>query len=186
MIWQKFPLQPPPYGHWRRHMAIVPKGFLLYHVLKLLSEKPLSGSEIMDEIERRTSRHWRPSPGSVYPLLAWLQDNNYIKPILTEEAGVKRYMLTEKGKSFLEEQHKIRIHLAIKRGMLPLLLAFPRLSAPEEKVEAFRGALETLFKNIFSLGAALEKKFSEQTLDEMLKILNEAAQKLEDLEKKAI
>jgi len=164
-------------------MAVVPKGFLLYHVLKLLNEKPLSGSEIMDEIERRTNGHWRPSPGSIYPLLAWLQDNSYIKPVPMEEDGIKRYMLAEKGKSFLKEQHKIRIQLAIKRGILPLLLAFPSFTASKDEVEAFRRTLRKFFETILSLDAAFERKFSKQILDEMLKILNEATQKLEKLKK---
>ena len=42
------------FGHWMRHMASVPKGFLKYSVLKLLNEKPRSGSEIMSEIEKQS------------------------------------------------------------------------------------------------------------------------------------
>ncbi|MCS7136732.1 MAG: PadR family transcriptional regulator, partial [Aigarchaeota archaeon] len=72
---------PPPFRHWLRHMAAVPKGFLRLQVLELLNEKPMSGSEIMSEVERRTNGCWRPSPGSVYPLLAWLQDNGYVREV---------------------------------------------------------------------------------------------------------
>ena len=43
--------------HWMRHIAAVPKGFLRYELLRLLSEKPMSGSEIMTEIEKRTDGH---------------------------------------------------------------------------------------------------------------------------------
>jgi len=45
---------------------MVPKGFLRYQVLRLLKEKPMSGSEIMSEIEEETDGNWRPSPGSIY------------------------------------------------------------------------------------------------------------------------
>jgi len=34
-------------------MAAVPKGFLRYQVLELLNERPLSGSEIIDDINRK-------------------------------------------------------------------------------------------------------------------------------------
>jgi len=102
---------PPPFRHWMRHMAMVPKGFLRYQVLKLLSEKPMSGSEIMSEIEKQTNGHWKPSPGSIYPLLAWLQDKGYIKEVPEQEAGTKRYTLTEQGKNFLEEHEKRREEL---------------------------------------------------------------------------
>ena len=63
-----------PFKYWMRYMAAVPKGFLRYQVLELLNEKPLSDSEITNEIEKKTNGCWKPSPGSVYPLLAWLQD----------------------------------------------------------------------------------------------------------------
>ncbi|MBS7627233.1 PadR family transcriptional regulator, partial [Candidatus Bathyarchaeota archaeon] len=58
-----------PLRHWLRHTAMVPKGFLRYKVLKLLKEKPMAGSEIMGVIEEQTGGYWRPSPGSIYPLL---------------------------------------------------------------------------------------------------------------------
>ena len=54
----------------------------------------MSGSELMEEIEKHTGGHWKPSPGSIYPLLSWLQDNGYIKE-LPSENGLKRYELTQ-------------------------------------------------------------------------------------------
>ena len=65
--------------HWMRHTAMVPKGFLRFQLLKMLLERPMSGSEIMSELESETNGYWKPSPGSIYPLLAWLQDQTYIK-----------------------------------------------------------------------------------------------------------
>lgn len=38
-------------------------------VLVILNESPKTGSELMDEMERMSGGWWRPSPGSVYPLL---------------------------------------------------------------------------------------------------------------------
>ena len=78
---------------WLRHTAMVPKGFIRYHVLECLSQKPMSGSELMEDIERHTGGCWKPSPGSIYPLLSWLQDNGHIKELPVEN-GLKRYELT--------------------------------------------------------------------------------------------
>ena len=39
---------------WLRHNAMVPKGFIRYHVLQALSEQPMSGSELMQTIEKQT------------------------------------------------------------------------------------------------------------------------------------
>ena len=94
--------------HWTRHAAMVPKGFLRYQLLKKLSQKPMSGSEIMSELENETKGYWRPSPGSIYPLLAWLQDQNLIKEAEQTEPGIRRYTLTEAGENFLESETKSR------------------------------------------------------------------------------
>ena len=90
-------------GHWRGRTARVPKGYLRHSVLKLLNEKSLSGSEIITAINEKTDGRWKPSPGSVYPLLSWLRDSGYTIEVHDSEAGVKRYQLTESGKEFLEE-----------------------------------------------------------------------------------
>jgi len=91
------------FRHWMRHTAMVPKGFLRFYVLKLLSEKPMSGSEVMQEIENMSRGNWKPSPGSIYRLMAWLQERGYVEETPTAEKGIKRYALTEHGKKFLEE-----------------------------------------------------------------------------------
>ncbi len=38
-------------------------------VILILSRNPRTGAEIMDDMERMSAGRWRPSPGSVYPLL---------------------------------------------------------------------------------------------------------------------
>ncbi len=94
--------------HWSRRTSSVPKGFLRSRVLKLLNEKPMSGAEIIREMEDTTSLRWKPSPGSVYPLLSWLLDSGYTKELSDSEAGVRRYELTNEGKKFLEEDKQRR------------------------------------------------------------------------------
>jgi DNA-binding PadR family transcriptional regulator len=68
---------------------------LRFWVLYLLNKQPMNGAEIMDEIEAMTRGWWRPSPGSVYPLLETLTKEGLL--LKKEEDG--RYELTEKGKS---------------------------------------------------------------------------------------
>ncbi|MEM0058685.1 MAG: PadR family transcriptional regulator [Candidatus Bathyarchaeia archaeon] len=184
---EEFPPPPPlpPFRHWLRHVAAVPKGFLRFQVLELLSEKPMSGSEIINEIERRTGGCWKPSPGSVYPLLAWLQDNGYIREVPSEEAGVRRYALTDKGRQLLEEQRKVRCHFRMGRKFFALpLMGGLWLRIPPEKAEEIRESFRRLFKALFSLGLTLEERFSEQALKEALAVLNETAKQLEEIEKR--
>ncbi|MEM1566691.1 MAG: PadR family transcriptional regulator [Candidatus Bathyarchaeia archaeon] len=184
---EEFPPPPPlpPFRHWLRHVAAVPKGFLRFQVLELLSEKSMSGSEIINEIERRTGGWWKPSPGSVYPLLAWLQDNGYIREVPAEETGVRRYTLTDKGKQLLEEQRKVRCHFRMGRKFFALpMMGGLWLRIPAEKAEEIRESFRRLFKALFSLGLTLEERFSEQTLKEALTVLNETAKRLEEIEKR--
>jgi DNA-binding PadR family transcriptional regulator len=170
--------------HWMRHTAAVPKGFIRYQVLELLSEKPMSGSEIMNEIEKKTDGRWRPSPGSIYPLLSWLQDNNYIKEMPAEQNGMKRYTLTDKGKTLLDEQRKIRTKFRKEaRFMPPPFLGGLWFRIPREKTVELRRSIHRVFSAFFELGATLEEKSSKRAIDDVQKILNETAEKLEELNK---
>jgi len=168
-----------------KHTAIVPKGFIRYQVLELLGEKPMSGSEIMNEIEKKTEGHWKPSPGSIYPLLSWLQDNNYIKELPVEEGGMKRYTLTDRGENLLAEQRKIRTKFRKEaRFMPPPFLGGLWFRIPPEKTVELRRSMHKVVTAFFELGSTLEEKFSEQAIENVQKILNETAEKLEELNKK--
>src|ERR1035437_10957946 len=170
--------------NWLRHNAMVPKGFLRYHVLAALSEKAMSGSELMDEIHKHTGGNWKPSPGSIYPLLAWLQDNAYVKELPTEN-GFKRYELTQSGKELLEEQTKIREKFRADAGFMtnPFFDRFFS-NIPQEKTNQIRASMRRLFVSSIKLGKTLREKYSEKDLDEALKILDEASVKLEEMNSK--
>src|SRR5947199_9160033 len=60
-------------------------------VLNILRRSPKNGAEIMDEIENMSQGWWRPSPGSVYPMLEEMGQDGLIKK---REDG--RYELTDK------------------------------------------------------------------------------------------
>jgi len=66
----------------------------------------------MDEIEYYTD--WRPSPGSVYPLLAKLETNGLIKPIESGDPSLKRYTITHRGEITLEEQLKLKPNIRFR------------------------------------------------------------------------
>jgi len=170
--------------NWLRHNAMVPKGFLRYRVLEALSEKDMSGSELIEEIQKRTGGHWKPSPGSIYPLLAWLQDNGYITE-LPHENGLKRYQLTASGKEFLEEQTKAREKFREDAGFMTFPF-FDRTQSniPPEKAMQVRATMKRLFTAAIKVGKTLRDNYSEKDLDEALTVLNEAADKLEAINSK--
>ncbi|MEO0251444.1 MAG: PadR family transcriptional regulator, partial [candidate division WOR-3 bacterium] len=151
-------------------------------VLQLLKEKPMSGSEIMDAIEKETHGFWKPSPGSIYPLLAWLQDKGYIKEVLGIESGMRRYTVTEQGLKLLEEQSKIREKMRKMALFAPHLIWFP--PPVGRRVDESQESLERLIKAFIDLREVLEERFSEQVVKETTEILNDAAEKIEALVKK--
>ena len=68
----------------------VPRGLLRFLVLRMLSEKPMSGAEIAEKIEAQTSGRWKPSPGSIYPLLAWMLRKGFTEELPKKVEGFKR------------------------------------------------------------------------------------------------
>jgi DNA-binding PadR family transcriptional regulator len=135
----------------------------------------------MDEIQKHTGGTWKPSPGSIYPLLAWLQDNTCIKELPTEN-GFKRYELTQSGKELLEEQKKIRDQFTQNSGFLagPFFDGFFG-KLPQEKSDRVRASTKRLFVATIKLSKALRDNYSEKELDEALKALDEASTKLEQI-----
>ncbi|MFL5866089.1 MAG: PadR family transcriptional regulator [Thermoleophilaceae bacterium] len=92
----------PPFGgppFWRRGRR--PRGDVRAAMLLVLAEEPLSGYGLMQEIENRSEGVWRPSPGSVYPVLAQLEDEGLIRA--EEHDGRKRFVLTDDGKAYVDE-----------------------------------------------------------------------------------
>ncbi|MGH9127341.1 MAG: PadR family transcriptional regulator [Acidimicrobiales bacterium] len=68
-------------------------------VLLLLSEAPRNGYQIIQELAERSRGTWRPSPGSVYPVLQQLEDEGLV---VTASADVGRlYRLTEAGTAYV-------------------------------------------------------------------------------------
>ncbi|UCD96289.1 MAG: PadR family transcriptional regulator [Candidatus Bathyarchaeota archaeon] len=164
----------------------MPKGFLRYYVLRLLDEKPMSGSEIMTEIETRTHGHWKPSPGSIYPLLSWLQDKEYSQEVTDpeKEPGIKRYILTEKGKAMLEEHVKRRRELRKRTGFFPSpFMGPPWLPHITEETSGLLEAGKRLAMSSWALLDNLHEKLSEDVVAKATEVLTDAAKQIEKMTK---
>ncbi|UCD26895.1 MAG: PadR family transcriptional regulator [Candidatus Bathyarchaeota archaeon] len=168
-----------------RHVASVPKGFLKYSVLKLLDEKPRAGSEIMNEIEIKTEGNWKPSPGSIYPLLAWLQDKGYTKEAPDQEPGMKRYTLTDEGKAFLEEHVKRRKEIRERFGAFrPPFHRFPWFNSYPEKAQELLEAGKSFMKASWNLLDNLREKYTEDAATQAKEVIKQATEKLNEIAKK--
>ena len=71
-------------------------------ILTLLTERPMHGYEMIQEIAERSQDLWKPSPGSVYPTLQLLVDEDLI--VGTESDGSKKlFELTDTGRAAAEK-----------------------------------------------------------------------------------
>ena len=95
----------------RRHQWFE-SGDMKYVILKLLRDKPMHGYEVMKALEEETSGCYKPSPGTVYPTLQWLDDEGLVKA--DDVDGKKVYAITDKGREFLTE-HKSTVEDIFER-----------------------------------------------------------------------
>ncbi len=85
--------------HGRSGKRLFDYGELKILLVAMLAQRPSHGYELIKAIEERMQGRYTPSPGVIYPTLAWLDDMGYA---LVEAAigGRKRYRLTPEGEAF--------------------------------------------------------------------------------------
>jgi len=72
------------------------RGDIRATILALLAEEPMHGYQIIQEVTDRTGGAWRPSPGSVYPTLQQLEDEELVRTVHTD--GRRVFELTDAGR----------------------------------------------------------------------------------------
>ena len=95
---------PPPggRGYGRRGGGRARRGDVRTAILVLLAEEPRNGYQLMQEIEHRSDGLWRPSPGSVYPALAQLEDEGLVRA--EESDGRRLFALTDAGRAAVADR----------------------------------------------------------------------------------
>ena len=166
------------------------KGGLKLIVLKILNNKDFTGYGLIKEIEDKTG-FWRPSPGSMYPLMDDLLKKGLV--ICKKEKNQKIYSITKEGKAiykkifskkdkmiqdlfegikFLEALGEDKEEL---KHIIDFLRGFEKGDFPfKENYESLTELRTTFFK------VAKDKKNSR----EVNKILKEASKKLSKLRRK--
>jgi DNA-binding PadR family transcriptional regulator len=91
-----------PFGRGRGRGRKARRGDVRPAALLLLAEEPRNGYQIMQELEERSEGLWRPSPGSVYPALAQLEDEGLVRAQETD--GRKLFHLTDAGQATVNER----------------------------------------------------------------------------------
>ena len=83
----------PVFGH----------GRLRLYLLKLLEESPRHGYEVIRLLQDRFLGVYSPSPGTIYPRLARLEEEGLVTHEVVD--GKKVYRITDKGRAELNDRH---------------------------------------------------------------------------------
>lgn len=146
-------------------------GELRLVLLKLISDQPRHGYNLIRAIEEMTHGSYAPSPGVVYPTLTMLQDMGFI-----EEAGEggsrKIFAITSDGRSHLEEKAE-EVDAVMAR--LSDIGEGRRKAGGAPVKRAVGNLLSALWHRVNS------EEFDEEGLHEIAEILDEAARKIERL-----
>lgn len=137
----------------------VSRGDVRSAILHLLAEEPMHGYQIMSELSERTEGIWQPSPGSIYPTLNQLEDEDLVRA--DEMDGKKVYALTDDGRQAVETDDQAP--------------PWERFSSPYSK-----GLME-LRDAAFQAGAAVmqvARAGSEEQVAKTLEILEDAKRRI--------
>lgn len=137
----------------------IPRGLLRHVIIRVLHSKDMTGSDIMRIMDERTEGNWRPSPGSIYPLLSQLEEEGIIETVRTEGRS-KTYSLSEDGRARIHEilhkrgdvEHKAKLH---RMMLLQLLEPYDRV---QFHLSGFNRAIDQVTEAIDGLTASERRK----------------------------
>lgn len=84
------------------------RGLLSFYVLSLLAEQKMYGKQIIDQITNMTRGEWKPSPGSIYPMLQKMVRLGLVTEYVENAKGqsTRVYELTNSGRDALKDMRE--------------------------------------------------------------------------------
>jgi len=135
----------------------------------VLRSRPLSGYEILKELSRLSAGRYVPSPGTLYPLLSYLESEGLItaREVYVGRRRKKIYELTPRGVEELaklldDEEFRGLVQVLESGAAASDLLAAIRdeLVYIDEVFDEVEGRDETLLEEVLTLLKRLEEKVS--------------------------
>jgi len=141
----------------KKLMFSIPRGFMEMHILRIL-ETPHHGYEIIKHMEQECV-YWKPSPGSVYPILQKLRKAG----LITEKKRGRKnvYTITKDGRE------KLKKFQAYKSEIKEKMISLFRMMGGDAHIMDFEKGFE-MFEKIrndpakLRKAAKLRKKFIEE------------------------
>ncbi len=157
-------------------VRFIPKGMLKPTIILILSEKPTHGYEIIKKIKEKTG-FWKPSPGTIYPILKSMVEKKLIKEIKTNDTKIK-YKLTLKGKKIAKNAKQIKENM--RQNLTSFLSESLELDKNEirEKINYHFNDNELLQIMKIQIGLIFMIKKNEEKIKEVKKILKNTNKKI--------
>lgn len=160
----------------RRRGRMFGQGELRLLLLRLISEQPRHGYELIKAIEEMTAGSYAPSPGTVYPTLSLLEDEGAIREVAGGDEPRKAFEVTDQGREELERRTSEADALV------------DRLSDHGER-HAERGkafATPEMFRALGNLAQVVKMKarggkLDEEALAQVVDMIDEMARRIERL-----
>ena len=154
--------------HGHRVGRFLEHGDLRFVVLALLSEQARHGYELIKELEDRTGGAYRPSPGVIYPTLALLEDEGFIRPV-TGEAGRKLFEATDEGRA------------ALAANQAGVDAVFGRMAEAAEGADSTRPRITRAMSNLgMALGQRLSRRpITPEEIDRIVSMIDDMAVAIE-------
>jgi len=139
-------------------------------VLKLLSEQPSYGYQLIKTMEQRLAGGYAPSPGVIYPTLTMLEEEGLAS--VSSEGSKKVYSVTPEGMQYLQTS-EVRVKELFER-LEEAGRCFQRGRSPE---------LMKAFKNLHDavMTRMLRGNVTPEQISKMAEAMNAAARSIDDL-----
>ncbi|TFG31774.1 PadR family transcriptional regulator [Candidatus Thorarchaeota archaeon] len=146
----------------------IPRGLLRHIIPRLLRHQEMTGTDIMQTLRDLTDGEWDPSPGTIYPMLSSLEEDDIIEAATTDGRS-KTYRLTTKGKEQMTMVIKqMTGEVGEKTRLGPKL--WEKLLEPEERIRFHLHNVSHSLESFDSVLELIDKKQQIQLLRRLQKM----------------
>ncbi|MHA1771633.1 MAG: PadR family transcriptional regulator [Candidatus Thorarchaeota archaeon] len=162
-----------------RRLHAVPRGLLRLVIARLLESRELSGIDIIRNLEERSGGVWKPSPGSIYPLLAQMEADGYIETVRIEGRS-KTYHLSDEGRELLTRIRGHKAMLLQKMQIGPLF--WLGLLDPVDQAMAYLDMVSIAFERLHLIRPELRARQKGRIIKRLHEIQIELHEIIDDIE----
>lgn len=163
----------------KEKIKFIPKGMLKPIIILILHENPTHGYGLIKKIKERTG-FWKPSPGTIYPILKSMVEKKLIKEVKTNDKTIK-YTLTKKGEKLAKSAEQMKQQM--QNNLTNFLSESLEIDKEKirEKVNHHFNDCELLQLIRVEMGLLILVKKDKKKIKEVKKVLENTNQKIAEI-----